>query len=66
MIVKVIDLTIRQIIEICDKHKGNCRCCSLWFSKIKCHDFNKYTNSKCNLWRKELENMEVKLNEEKD
>ena len=62
MIVKVIDLTIRQIIEICDKHKGECRCCPLFLSKINCHDFNIYYSKHNIPYRKALENEEVEEN----
>ena len=38
---KTIDLTIRQIIEICDKNNGNCKKCPLFTTMLACHKFNK-------------------------
>ena len=42
---KTIDLTIRQIIEICDKNNKHCTKCPLFNSILNCHKFNiKYKN----------------------
>ena len=37
---KTIDLTIRQIIKICDKNKKHCTKCPLFNSILDCHKFN--------------------------
>ena len=40
MKVKLIDLTLRQIIKICDKNNKNCRNCPLFKSQINCFKFD--------------------------
>ena len=37
---KLIDLTLRQIIEICNKHNENCSECPLFYTYYDCHRFN--------------------------
>ena len=37
---KTVDLTIRQIIEICDKNNKNCKNCPLHLSVLNCYKFN--------------------------
>ena len=37
---KLIDLTLRQIIEICNKHNEHCSNCPLFYTYYDCHRFN--------------------------
>ena len=64
MIVKVIDLTIRQIIEICDKNNEKCSECPLYTSILNCHNFNsKYLGDTYTYDREILEKEEVEYND---
>ena len=61
---KVIDLTIRQIIEICDKNNEKCMECPLYTSILNCQNFNsKYLGDTDTYDREILENEEVEDNE---
>ena len=61
---KVIDLTIRQIIEICDKNNDKCSECPLYSSILNCQNFNsKFLWSTHTYDREILENEEVEYNE---
>ena len=37
---KLIDLTLRQIMEICDKNNEECSNCPLFYTYYDCHRFN--------------------------
>ena len=54
MIVKTIDLTIRQIIEICDKHNSRCSDCPLFNSTLACHKFSKKYKDFCGSYNREI------------
>lgn len=65
--IKVIDLTIRQIIELCDKHNDKCSECPLFNSILNCQNFNsKYSKTTYTYNREILENEEVELNDKED
>lgn len=53
---KTIDLTLRKIMEICDKHKGACATCSLYGSTFKCYELHKDFGK---TYRNKLEEEEV-------
>lgn len=37
---KTVDLTLRQIIELCNKNNKQCHKCPLFTSRLDCHKFN--------------------------
>ena len=65
MKVKLVDLTLRQIINICDKHNTNCFECPLIRSRFNCGQFNKkYANSGTYYDRNKLMKEKVELDDE--
>lgn len=59
---KTIDLTIRQIIKICNKHYKNCYKCPLHLSILDCYKFNTNYKYLTNIYDKEkLMEEEVEL-----
>ena len=62
---KTIDLTIRQIIEICDKNKKQCNKCPLHLSILDCYKFNINYKYLTNIYNREKlmeEEVEVQNN----
>lgn len=60
---KTIDLTIRQIIEICDKNSKRCTKCPLFNSMLDCHKFSiVYKDAVYNREKLMKEEVEVKDN----
>lgn len=63
---KTIDLTIRQIIEICDKNNKHCSKCPLHLSILDCYKFNINYKYLTNIYNREKlmeEEVEIKDNE---
>lgn len=62
--IKVVDLTIRQIIEICDKNIKHCPECPLFYNYFDCQRFNnKYKDLIDTYDREKLLKDEVLLDE---
>lgn len=65
MKIKLVDLTLRQIIKICDEHNTNCFECPLIRSRFNCSQFNKkYANSSTFLNRDKLMKEKVVLEDD--
>lgn len=64
MKIKLVDLTLRQIMNICDKHNKKCSKCPLYHSYFDCFALN----TKFEVWgdtydRKRLLNDEIEIKE---
>ena len=64
MKIKLVDLTLRQIIKICDKHNKNCCGGPLFNSVFKCYEFDtRFKTFGGTYDRKKLMNERVEINE---
>lgn len=62
--IKLVDLTIRKIMEICDKNVKNCSECPLFFAYFNCDRFNNRHKSLTDTYdREKLLKDEVELDE---
>ena len=57
---KTVDLTIKQILDICDSNNKNCSKCPLFNSVLSCHKINLVYNDVYGIeYRKKLENEDL-------